>query len=402
VVAVGGTLEDFGANTNWQEELTQRGVSNTLNLSMSGAGSENFSYFTSAGYQDQEGILKNSRLRRYSGKLNLNQRTLNGRLMIDYNLTASRTENLRPSITTTLSDMLSLNPTIPAYTDGAPTLLNTNALNPLARYDLFSDNAINNRILAGISPSLEIINGLTYKLNLGVDYSATSRNQQYKPYTAVINEADVSNGTLDAAVSGNTNQLVENTLTYNWNRDVHNLTVLGGHSYQNFLDETRTTVYRGFATNNIEPVYQDHTSTTGFPTAVSSEAIRNELQSFFGRVNYIYANKYMFTGTLRADGSSKFGENNRYGYFPSFALGWNISNEDFMAGSFFNNLKLRASWGQTGNQEIPSKITKASYQYLSHWYRRHFPARLSLRDHLYPTGKPEFTVGGIHAGECRR
>jgi iron complex outermembrane receptor protein len=361
VVAVGGTLEDFGANTNWQDELTQRGVSNTLNLSMSGAGSENFSYFTSVGYQDQEGILKNSRLKRYSGKLNLNQRAFKGRLNIDYNLTASRTENLRPSITSTLSDMLSLNPTVPAYTDGAPTLLNTNALNPLTRYNLFSDKAINNRILATISPSIEIVNGLTYKLNFGVDYSATNRNGQYKPFPAVINESDVSNGVLDVNVSANTNQLVENTLTYNWNRDVHSVTVLAGHSFQEFLDETRITTYRGFATNNIEPIYQDHTSTTQFPTPVNSEAIKNELQSFFGRANYIYANKYMFTGTLRADGSSKFGENNRYGYFPSFAVGWNISNEDFMANSFFNNLKLRASWGQTGNQEIPSKITKASY-----------------------------------------
>ncbi|MFT2009782.1 TonB-dependent receptor [Pontibacter sp. 13R65] len=361
VVAVGGTLQDFGANTNWQDELTQRGISNNLNLSMSGASSDNFSYFTSVGYQDQEGILKNSRLKRYSGKLNMNQRAFNGRLNIDYNLTASRTENLRPSITSTISDMLSLNPTVPAYTDGAPTLLNTNALNPLARYDLFSDNAINNRILANISPSLEIVKGLVYKMNFGVDYSTTNRNQQYKPFPAVINESDISNGVLDAAVSGNTNKLVENTLTYNWNQDVHNVTVLAGHSFQEFLDETRLTTYRGFANNNVEPKYQDHTSTTVFPTSVTSEAIKNELQSFFGRVNYIYANKYMFTGTVRADGSSKFGENNRYGYFPSFALGWNISNEEFMANSVFNNLKLRASWGRTGNQEIPSKITKASY-----------------------------------------
>jgi TonB-linked SusC/RagA family outer membrane protein len=361
VVATGGTLQDFGANTNWQDELSQTGVSNNLNLSMSGANSESFSYFTSVGYQDQEGILKNSRLKRYSGKLNLNQKAFNGRLNIDYNLTASRTENLRPDITSTMSDMLSLNPTIPTLTNGVPTLLNTNALNPLTRYNLFSDKAINHRILANISPSVEIIDGLTYKLNFGVDYSTTTRNQQYKPFPGVINESDVSNGVLDNAISGNTNQLVENTLTYNWVRENHNVTLLAGHSFQKFLDETRITTYRGFANNNIEPIYQDHTSTTAFPTAVNAEALKNELQSFFGRVNYIYADKYMFTGTFRADGSSKFGQNNKYGYFPSFALGWNISKEDFMSSSAFNNLKLRASWGRTGNQEIPSKITKASY-----------------------------------------
>lgn len=361
VVATGGTLQDFGANTNWQDELSQTGASNNLNLSMSGANSENFSYFTSVGYQNQEGILKNSRLKRYSGKLNLNQKAFNGRLKIDYNLTASRTENLRPDITSTMSDMLSLNPTIAPYTNGVPTLLNTNALNPLARYNLFSDKAINHRILANISPSIEILDGLTYKLNFGVDYSTTTRNQQYKPFPAVVNESDVSNGVLDNTISGNTNQLVENTLTYNWFRNNHSVTLLAGHSFQKFLDEGRNTTYRGFANNNIDPIYQDHTSTTALPTAVSSDALKNELQSFFGRVNYIYADKYMVTGTFRADGSSKFGQNNKYGYFPSFALGWNISKEDFMNHSMFSNLKLRASWGQTGNQEIPSKITKASY-----------------------------------------
>lgn len=361
VVAVGGTLEDFGGNTDWQDELTQTGLSNNVNFSMSGATNEKFSYFSSVGYQNQEGILKNSELKRYSGKLNMNQKAFKGRLNIDYNLTASRTENLRPDITSTISSMLSVNPTIPAFTDGEPTVLNTNALNPIKRYDLYSDLAINNRILATISPSIEIVDGLTYKLNLGVDYSATNRDQQYKPFPSVINESNISDGSLESEISTNTNQLVENTLTYNWNKDVHNVTLLAGHSYQEFLDEERISSYRGFANNNIEPRYQDQTSTDVYPTSVRSEAFENELQSFFGRLNYTYADKYLFTATFRADGSSKFGDNNKYGYFPSFALGWNISNEDFMANSVFNNLKLRASWGQTGNQEIPSKITKASF-----------------------------------------
>jgi iron complex outermembrane receptor protein len=360
VVAIGGTLEDLGANTDWQDELSQTGASNNANVSMSGATSE-ISYFASVGYQNQEGILRNSELERYSGKLNINQKAFNGRLNVDYNLTASRTENLRPVITGTISDMLSLNPTVPAFTNGEPTLLPTNALNPVKRYDLFSDLAINNRILAAISPSVEIVEGLTYKLNLGVDYSATTRDEQYRPFPEVVNESDVSDGSLESTISANTNQLVENTLTYNWNSDVHSFTLLGGHSYQKFLDEEREFAYRGFANNNIEPRYQDQTSTDEYPTTVTSAAFRNELQSFFGRLNYGYADKYLLTATLRADGSSKFGDNNKYGYFPSFALGWNISNEAFMANSVFDNLKLRASWGQTGNQEIPPKITEASY-----------------------------------------
>ncbi len=361
VVAVGGSLEDFNGNTNWQDELTQVGFSQDYNLSMSGANTEKFSYFASLGYQDQEGILQNSNLTRYSGKLNMNQKAFEGRLLVDYNLTASYTENLRPSIGSTISDMLYLNPTIPAYTDGEPTLLNTNALNPLKRYELYSDDAINNRILGTISPSFEIFDGLTYKLNLGVDFSNTNRFQQYIPFTEVVNESNVSNGTLDELIVSNTNSLVENTLTYNWINYKHKLTVLAGHSYQTFLDEFRSTSATGFAANNIEPRYQDHNSTTEFPTTISASAVKNELQSFFGRLNYVYDEKYLFTATFRADGSSKFGENNKYGYFPSFALGWNLSKEDFMANSGFDNLKLRTSWGQTGNQEIPSKITKASF-----------------------------------------
>lgn len=361
VVAIGGNLEDLGGNTNWQDELTQTGVSQELNFSIGGAASDKFSYYASAGYQGQEGILKNSNLKRYAGKLNMNQKAFNGRLNLDYNLTASHTENLRPEIGSTISDMISLNPTVPALTDGKPTLLKTNALNPLQRYELYSDLAVNNRILASISPSFKLFKGLVYKLNLGVDYSATNRDIQYKPFPQVINESNISDGSLQSSILTSTNQLVENTLTYNWNNDIHKVILLAGHSYQQFNDASRTFLNRGFANNNIEPKYQDQTSTTVYPTSVSSAAVKNELQSFFGRLNYGFKNKYLLTATLRADGSSKFGENNKYGFFPSVGLGWNISNEDFMANSFFNNLKLRTSWGQTGNQEIPSKITKGSF-----------------------------------------
>ncbi|SHG74715.1 iron complex outermembrane recepter protein [Chryseolinea serpens] len=361
VPAEGGTLYDGGGNTDWQKELTQTGLSKKFDFNMSGATSEKFSYYASVGLQDQEGILKNSDLKRYSGKLNMNQKAINGRLNIDYNLTASHTENLRPSINSTISDMLNLNPTIPAYTNGSPTLLPTNALNPLQRNNLFSDKALNNRILAGISPSIELFNGLVYKLNLGVDYSSTNRDQQYKPFPTVVNENNVSQGTLSTSINSNTNKLIENTLNYNWHKSVHSLNVLAGHSYQSFLIENRTFAYSGFANNNIEPKYQDQTSSAVYPTTVTADATKNELQSFFGRVNYTYDEKYLLTATLRADGSSKFGTGKKYGSFPSVALGWNISREDFMATSGIDNLKLRASWGKTGNQEIPSKISKASY-----------------------------------------
>lgn len=357
VPAAGGSLFDAGGNTVWQDELTRTGMSNNLNLSLSGAATDRFSYFISAGVDNQEGILRNSNLRRYSGRVNMSQQAWNGRLKIDYNFTGAQTENRRPDGGAMVVDMLQLNPTIPAYTNGEPTLLD-GMLNPLVREEIYKDEAVNNRFLANISPSLELFRGLTYRLNLGVDYSTTNRDVQYSPY-ALLEGFEL--GSLSSIMTRNENSLVENTLTYNYYEGAHNVVFLAGHSYQQTFEHQKFFSLSGFTNNGIEPIYQDQTSTQDQPTTMSTYAVKNELQSFFGRLNYSFANKYLLTATMRADGSSKFGENNKYGYFPSFALGWNINREPFMANSPFSNLKLRASWGQTGNQEIPAKITQSSY-----------------------------------------
>jgi iron complex outermembrane receptor protein len=357
VVAAGGNLDDGGANTNWQDELTRTGVSKNINFSMSGA-NEKFSYHTSLGVNDQEGILRGSNLKRYSGRLNLTQRALGDRLKIEFNMTASRTENLRPDARSIVGDMLQLNPTLPVYTNGEPTLLE-NRLNPLTRERIYSDDAVNHRILTNIAPSFEIIDGLTYKLNLGVDYSSTERDVQQRPYSLL---EDYINGGLSSYYTTNKNVLVENTLTYNYATEKHNLTFLAGQTYQETFVHQKRFDLEGFADNGIDPKYQDQISGESTQTYLYTYATKNELQSFFGRINYGFDNKYLLTATMRADGSSKFGGNNKYGYFPSVALGWNIMNEEFLsANSAINNLKLRASWGKTGNQEIPSKITKLSY-----------------------------------------
>jgi TonB-dependent starch-binding outer membrane protein SusC len=357
VVAAGGTLDDKGGNTDWQDELTRVANSSDVNFSMSGAASEQFSYFISAALQNQEGIFNNSGIKRYSGRVNLSQQAWGGRLKIDYNFTGARTENDRPNIGSTVVDMLVLNPTIPAFTNGEPTLLDER-LNPLTRNAIFFSESYNNRLLGNIAPSIELVRGLTYKLNVGLDYSTSEGISQTQPYDLL---EGLEFGSLGTFTNVNENQLVENTLTYNLNKRAHNLTVLAGHSYQKTFARGRSFNLSGFVNNDILPVYQDQTSTQDRPTTYNSFAVENELQSFFGRVNYSLDGKYLVTATMRADGSSKFGANNKYGYFPSFALGWNIGKERFLSGSAFDNLKLRASWGQTGNQEIPSKITQASF-----------------------------------------
>ncbi len=359
VPAVGGTLFDAGANTNWEDALTRTGISQNVNFSMSGSANEKFSYFVSAGLDDQEGIYNNSSLKRYSGRVNLTQKALDGRFNVDFNLTASRTVNERPDIGSIVVDMLQLNPTIPVFTNGEPTLLDER-LNPIQRNRLYTDEANSNRILANIAPSYEIIDGLTYKISLGVDYSSTDRDIQTEPF-ALLEGSEF--GELDSRIITNSNFLVENTLTYTLSNDDHNVTLLAGHSYQETEFKQKTFELEGFALNGIEPRFQDQISSDVLPTTLESVAYENEQQSFFSRLNYGYKSRYLLTATIRADGSSRFGENNKYGYFPSVALGWNINNEDFMADNeLFSNLKLRASWGQTGNQDgIPSKVSLASF-----------------------------------------
>lgn len=359
VAAVGGILEDFGGNTNWQDELTRTAMSNNVNFSMSGGVVDKSSYFVSVGADDQEGTLENSSLTRYSGRVNLNQKALDGRFNVDLNLTASRTENERPDDRAVIRDMLELNPTIPALTNGEPTFLEER-INPLQRNRIFTDLANTDRILANISPSIEIVDGLVYKLNLGVDYASTNRDVQRTPFVQL---EGFEEGFLNTSSTINTNTLVENTLTYTYNQDKHNLNVLAAHSYQDTRFEQKQFNLESFANNGIEPRFQDQISTDVFPTNLNSRAFENELQSFFGRINYTYDDRYLFTGTMRADGSSKFGSNNKYGYFPSLALGWNIGKEGFIANNtLFSNLKLRASWGQAGNQDgIPNNVSLASF-----------------------------------------
>lgn len=236
---------------------------------MSGGASDKFNYYASVGVDDQEGTFANSSLKRYSGRLNLNQKALDGKLNVDFNLSASRTLNNRPDAGATVADMLELNPTIPLYTNGEPTLLDDNRLNPLIRNEIYADESNSNRILANISPSVEIVKGLTYKLNLGVDYSSTNRDQQRAPYALL---EDLNQGYLNSWITTNQNTQVDNTLTYTFEKGDHGATVLVGHSYQEVFFQQKKFELQSFADNGIDPRYQDQISSQEFPTSLFSTA----------------------------------------------------------------------------------------------------------------------------------
>lgn len=359
VLKAGGTLDDKGANTDWQDQAMRTAVTENYNLNLSG-GANRLSYFASFSMLKQEGIIKKNDLDRYSGRFNVTQKFLpDDRLTVDLNLGVSHTKQLRPPITTIIGDMLVNNPTYAAYDANGKPAVYQNFSNPLLWFELDKEITTINRVVGNISPSLKIIKGLVYKLNFGIDYSTASRDVQALPFAQPFRE-----GRLDNFYNWNRNTLVENYLTYSWNNTMHGATLMGGHSYQKVFVQQRNSSINRFAVGGVEPIYnpgvgQDLTLTNNRPGGF---AYMNELQSFFARVTYQYNNKYLFTANFRADGSSKFGENNRYGYFPSFSLGWKISDEDFMQNSMFDMLKLRAGWGLTGNQEIEPKITQALFQ----------------------------------------
>ena len=357
VPKVGGVLEDLKANTDWQKEVTRTAYTQNHNLSF-GGGADKLTYYASLGLQDQEGILKKNQLNRYTGRINVTQKLLDDRLSVDVNLNATYTKNDRPPIGAMIGGAITANPTYPAYDAQGLPFKYQSGTNPLITLDLEKDITTINRVIGSISPSFTIIKGLVYRLNFGIDNSTSTRDIQSLPNAVPLQE-----GRLETNNLINRNKLIENYLTYTLSKNNHDFTALVGHSYQKLFFQGRSYSINKFPISSIEPQYnpglgQDLTLANNKPGGF---AVINELQSYFSRVNYQYKDKYLVTATVRADGSSKFGANNKYGIFPSFSVGWRIAQEDFLKSSAFSDLKLRAGWGRTGNQEIPSKITQALF-----------------------------------------
>ncbi|CAG4999114.1 TonB-dependent receptor SusC [Dyadobacter sp. CECT 9275] len=354
---LGSTVINGGANTDWQKEISRTATTHNHNVSI-GGGTEKMTYYGSFGLQKQQGVLKGSQQDRYTGRINLSQKLLNDRVTLDINLNATNTKNQRPDNQGIIGGAITANPTYKPYDDKGDPFQYQDGTNPLITLRLYKELLSTNRVLASISPSVTIIPGLVYKLNFGLDHATSTQDKQTLP-----NTIPASIGRLETYDLKNSNRLIENYLTYTLNKKSHSFSALVGHSYQRIFLQGRNFSINKFPISDIEPIYnpglgQDLTLVLNKPGGF---ATINELQSFFSRVNYSFKDKYLVTATLRVDGSSKFGANNKYGSFPSFSLGWRISEEPFMKSSPFSDLKLRAGWGKTGNQEIPSKITQARF-----------------------------------------
>ncbi|UUF13657.1 MULTISPECIES: SusC/RagA family TonB-linked outer membrane protein [Flavobacterium] len=358
---------DHGGNTDWQDVIYRSAITKNNALSFAKQ-TESGNYYASVAQMDQEGVIRNSNFKRLSGRINAVESFLdNKRLKVKMNLTASETKD--DGVPTSddggsngqlIVHTLMANPTRSVFDEnGNYTNFNMNAhYNPAYLLSIYEDQTRTLRVLGNFEASLRIIDGLEYKLNVGLDRSTAERNTTIYPNVTDLNpKGKYVQNNLDSK-----NSLVEHYLTYNVALDKHKIEALGGFSYQKFERSGTSFSIDGIAAQGVGIKPSINPGFAGIQSGTTGYAQENELQSYFGRLNYSFNDKYLFTASMRADGSTRFGDNNKYGYFPSFALGWNISKESFLEdATAINNLKLRASWGQTGNQEVQNKLTKASY-----------------------------------------
>jgi len=378
-----GVANDEKGNVDAFDEITRTGITQNYSVAVS-SGNDAARYRMSLGYLNQEGIVRKSDFKKYTANISGGFRFLDSkRLGLDINIIASQAlDNAAPISTNSgfrgslIGQALQWNPTRPLRkADGS---LNVNiggdTYNPLASSEATNDLSKVSTILASISPSFKITNDLEFKMIASINYGTGNRKtwianfinfNDPRPIQRTVDaQGNVTNlgGYARLANNETISRQITNTLSYNKNiTSSFNLNAVIGTEYLKFNNRNNAINAVGFP--NLPYPYYDYFQSTD-PTRIRHDfyvSPTSELQSYFGRATVNFRDKYLLTATLRADGSSKFGENNKYGYFPSFAGAWNISKEDFFQNDFASNLKLRLGWGKTGNQEFPAGASQRRY-----------------------------------------
>jgi TonB-dependent starch-binding outer membrane protein SusC len=353
----------YGHETDWQDQVYRTAMSQSHSISLSG-GNEKTTYRGSFNYLDQEGIIKKSSMKRYTGRINVTQKAIENKLVIDANLTASHVIENRVPVGTDgfegdlILNALKTNPTWPVYdSTGAPFQTEAaNERNPVAMLDYTTDITRTTRLIGGAAGTLNLYEGLSYKMNIGVDYTSAIRkiDQSQKLSYMRANSGNARINTKELF-----NFVIEHTLNYSLNFGVNKVSLLGGYSYQYNSQEGYNVEAGGFTTDIIRYTYALEAGDADFTKISAYADTPEELQSFFGRINYNWNEKLLVTATIRRDGSSKFGENRKYGNFPSLAAAYRLSQESFIQNmNVFSDLKVRVGWGQTGNSEIKPDNSK--------------------------------------------
>jgi TonB-dependent starch-binding outer membrane protein SusC len=372
--------QDRGGNTDWQDEILRTAITHNHTLAF-GGGEKSSNYRFSLGYMDQEGIVKITSLKRYTARFNGSRSFINDKLKIGTQITLANTRDTGAPITNNsgfegdlLGSALKANPTLPVRdTDGEFNQPNTSEPNPSAILAYTRDYTDALRGLGNLSAEYEIVKGLSFKTVLGFDRSFSSRKAALSRDLVVSGIRD--NGRLYLHDIQIDNRLWENYFTFD--KDLSSsvkLNALLGYSYQSFSNQGQRFQFSNFNTSDLDEMINNFASADQRPTGDNASGYKagvvgtnsnntiDELQSYFGRFNLVLSEKYILTATLRTDGSTKFGGDNKYGYFPSAAFKWRLSDEGFIPEAF-SDLNLRLGYGVTGNQEIPHNQFQARSRY---------------------------------------
>lgn len=347
-----------GQGTDWFDEIASVGSIQEHNISMS-SGTDKSKYYLSFNYFDQAGIVKNTGLERYTGRINIDQQI---REWLDFSLsfTVSHIENqnsqlggARNAQAGIIASSYIFPSFLPIRNEDGDFSLNLNqpsTPNPVSLLGV-DDKTKNNRILTNAKLEAQIVKGLRWTNSFGLDTKSAKR-LTYLPRTTLY--GDLANGRASQQENRDYSYLFESVLNYSktFFEDL-DLSLLGGFSYQRFESEYFGADNQDFLTDQF--LYDNLGAGVAERPGVESARAASKLVSYFGRMNLNYMSRYLLTLTMRADGSDRFGANNQYGYFPSAAFGWKINEEPFMASQdYLSQLKLRLSYGQTGNSNINS------------------------------------------------
>jgi TonB-linked SusC/RagA family outer membrane protein len=358
---------DGGASTDWQDEIFRTGISQNTNVSASG-GTEKGNYYASVTHSNWEGIIKTSSKQRTIANLKTNHFALDGKLKVSSNIsTAFEKNNLVDYGNAGSEDVLyqayRRNPTDPVKNEDGTFAFERitdnrgfNYINPVGILENVDRYDTRKKILASVGADWEIIDDL--RLVSTASYLSKDKEYKYFRPVGVYGSQGADNGAASRFYEVQTQKTLETTLNYIKSFGKHNLTLLAGHSWQEFQ-------HTNFGANvsDAQSPSIGVDKLQGFLRVqygdVQSDANMSRLIGFFGRATYNYNSKYYLSGSIRRDGSSKFGENNEWGIFPTASIGWNMHHESFLKNlTFVSQLKLRASYGVSGNQAFGSYLSK--------------------------------------------
>ena len=362
-------IDALGEGTNWQDEILRTGKMSNYQLGFNG-GTEETRYNLSFNYFDQQGIILNSGFQRGTIRLNLDKK-ISPKLSMNFSSQVAGTFEKRALVNSqggsfggVLLDALRISPILPVrdefgqytYSNG-PLPYVEDVGNPVAYAEKTKDQRTTARALLNVGVNYEIVKGLTARVTGGFDYNNNQQNT-YRPSDVFLGR--LTNGSAVRATTYRYSWLNENTLTYDKKLNENNaLNVVVGLTEQQFFGDDFSTSANNFFTNTLG---SDNLALAATLLTPGSGRPSNTLASYFGRANYRLFEKYLFTVTMRADGSSRFGANNKWGYFPSAAFAYRLIDEKFMQNlTFLSDLKLRVGYGITGNQEISNYQSLARY-----------------------------------------